>query len=378
LTIYWTEWKFLRKKGSDMYIGRLIIVTLIIFFIQYILFRNFGCKGIYYKRYFSRESVFEGDKVFLIEEIYNAKILPAPWLIVESKISGALVFGDTENLRTRHEGLYKSIFSLYPYTRIIRKHTVLCTKRGEYIPCNVNITNGSLFGGGTRTFEVETKCRLVVYPKIRSLRELPVKHHNIFGDILMKRWILKDPFLVAGTNEYTYNEPLNLINWKATARSNSIRVNNLDFSSEHKIMVLMNIDLSQDQWTSPPGPEIVEALIQITASFVYKSLGTGIETGFGTNACCNFNEEIGIIRPGTGNEHLYAILGNMARIRLQRHLSFYTYLKNEVENIKANYDYLIVSWYDSDEIQKYVKMLINKGNSVFMFTGKDMRITEDI
>jgi len=361
-----------------MFIYRLLIVSIVLFFAQILIFEFFGRRKIEYKRYFDRDYVFEGEQVMMVEEIHNAKLLPLPWLRIESKINENLMFGsDSENLRVRYESLHESIFTLMPFTRITRKHNVFCNKRGEYILGSVYMSSGNLLGGANVSkMEMPSAAKLLVYPKISPISELPVRHHNILGDILMKRWILKDPFLKAGTNEYTYNEPLSLINWKATARAASLRVHNLDFSSEHKIMILMNVDLSEDQWTYPKEAEIVETLISIAASFAYKSLGMGIETGFATNACCYFNQEIPSIRPKAGSEQLHKILSTMCRIKLMRHLAFHTFLKNELDSGAKNHDYLILSMYESDEINKQLKQLGDKGNSYRLLTRKDLDILE--
>lgn len=337
------------------------------------VFSSFGLKKIKYHRYFDKRFVFEGESVSMIEEISNNKILPVPWLKVESKIDENLLFGSgSENLKVRHKSLHESVFMLYPFTRIKRIHHVVCAKRGEYNLENVYLSSGSLLGGsGERTVISHSESSLVVYPKIQNVRDLPLKHHNIFGQILMKRWIIRDPFYIAGTNEYTFSEPLNMINWKATARTGALRVHNLDFSSEHKIMLLMNVDLEQDQWTTPADLEIVELLIGISASFVYQALKMGIETGYATNASCRFNEEIPSVDPKSGNEQLHTILQCMSRIRARRFVTFHTFLKNISEK-NEKYDYLILSWYDSREIRRYIDVIEKKGSSVLFLSRRDL------
>lgn len=359
-----------------MYIYRFVLAAILLIIIQMIIFIIFSQKKLVYRRYFSKDRVFEGDDVFMIEEIYNNKILPEPWIKIESQISDNLLFGGTEDLYIKHEGLHESIFSILPYTKITRKHKVICSKRGVYNLGNVYISSGTLLGGGATEKEFETLSNLVVFPKIDMISELPIKNHNVFGEYIMKRWILKDPFIISGTREYTYSEPLKMINWKATARTNSLRVNNLDFSSDHKVMILLNIDLSEDEWKASQEPDVFEKLIRIAATFAYESLKKGIETGFGTNASRKFNEKIDIIRPKGGSEQIIKILSAMSEMKHKRHLSFHTFLKNEVEVKTTNYDYLIISWYTSSKLTKYADILLSKGNSVLFLIRKDLSIIE--
>jgi hypothetical protein len=56
-------------------------------FLQSKYFGFTAFKKFTYLRRFSRRAAFEGEAVELVEELYNCKLAPNPWLRVESRIS---------------------------------------------------------------------------------------------------------------------------------------------------------------------------------------------------------------------------------------------------------------------------------------------------
>ena len=57
-----------------------------------------GISRITYTRSFNVKAVFEGEKIEMIDEISNKKVLPVPWLRLESKISENLQFQKMSNI----------------------------------------------------------------------------------------------------------------------------------------------------------------------------------------------------------------------------------------------------------------------------------------
>ena len=60
--------------------------------------------------------------------------------------------------------------------------------------------------------------------------------------------------MVSGVREYTYSDPLNRINWKATARTGKFKVHNLDFTANPRLMIYLNVDISENMWDAVTEP----------------------------------------------------------------------------------------------------------------------------
>ena len=75
-----------------MKIHWIIFVALVIISLQAWIARKWMLKGISYNRFFSVYRAFEGQEIEMVERISNKKLLPVPWLRIESKISENLEF----------------------------------------------------------------------------------------------------------------------------------------------------------------------------------------------------------------------------------------------------------------------------------------------
>ncbi|NLO81972.1 MAG: DUF58 domain-containing protein [Clostridiales bacterium] len=342
-----------------------IFVTALIIILQSFIFRKNGLKKIRYTRYFNIPAVFEGQEVEMVEVISNEKLLPVPWLRVESKISAYLQFQKQFNLDIQHQQFHKSLFSLTSYMRITRRHKIKCLKRGCYYLDSVAMTCGDLFGFQdiSKTFNLD--ARLLVYPKLIRMEEIPLPFHSWQGDVTVKRWIVDDPFMVAGVREYTYGDPLNRINWKATARTGKFKVNNLDFTANPRLMIYLNVDISENMWDAVTEPERIERGISYAASIAQHAISRGIEVGFGSNGyLIDHKDEPIRIPPRCSSEHLISIFEALAKLVIARRVTFFTFLEQDLAKGVTGMDFLIITSYVSERMSSQVKRLEEYGNAV--------------
>ncbi len=342
-----------------------IFVAVLITILQSYIFTKYGLRKIRYARYFNVPAVFEGQEVEMVEVISNEKLLPVPWLRVESKISANLEFQRQFNLDIQHQQFHKSLFSLTSYMRITRRHRVKCLKRGCYLLNSVAMTCGDLFGfqNTSRTFSLD--AQLLVYPKLMRLDEIPLPHHSWQGDVTVRRWIVDDPFMVSGVREYTYGDPLNRINWKATARTGKLKVHNLDFTANPRLMIYLNVDISESMWDAVTEPERIERGICYAASIAQHAISRGIEIGFGSNGYLVDNEGEPVrIPPRCSSEHLISIFEALAKLVVARSVTFFTFLEQDLAKGVTGMDFLIITSYVSERMQNQIKRLEEYGNAV--------------
>ena len=70
----------------------LLLVAGLLAFGQMLLFKRAGLRGVAVDRRFTKARVFAGESLEMIETIENRRILPVPWLRIESRISPFLRF----------------------------------------------------------------------------------------------------------------------------------------------------------------------------------------------------------------------------------------------------------------------------------------------
>lgn len=351
-----------------MNITWLIFIVAVLIIVQGYIFRKFGLRHLSYQRYFNVTTCYEGDQIEMVERIANRKLLPVPWVRLESSLSAHLKFMRQQG-QTISEGQmfqnHRSLFSLMPYTQIVRRHKFICLRRGIYKLDSATLTIGDLFGIFTRFQRLTLQRELIVYPRPVLPDEAELPSHSWQGDVTVRRWIVHDPFMFAGIREYQYGDPMTDINWKATARSNRMQVNQHDFTADRRVMVYLNVEDHEKMWNQVSDEELIERGISYAAGIIEQAIYAGMEAGFTTNGYLKEGAKEPIrIQTGGGRGHFEYILEHMARMTIARSVPFDTLLEQEVRAARTNLDIILITTYMNDGLYQLAENLQRSGNSV--------------
>ncbi|OBZ14086.1 hypothetical protein A8L34_08935 [Bacillus sp. FJAT-27264] len=347
----------------------ILFVAALLLIISFIYQKN-ALKAISYDRYFSRKAVYEGEELEMVEEIVNAKLLPLPWLRMESSIATGLEFGRQENLGISSGDIYQnhvSLFYLRSYRHIKRRHTLVGERRGFYTLESVTMTTGDLFGFSRVVKTFPLQLELLVYPELISFDEVPLPVHSWLGELAIKRWIVEDPFLTAGIREYSAGDSMGMVNWKATARTGVMQVHKNDYSADSRLMICLNVEVSESMWRNITDVERIELGIRYAATVAGYALDHGIETGF----ICNGRLVDGDARepvlsgPIAQQEEMLELL---ARLTLDRTLPMNRLLELQAENGTRDTDYLIITCHQGADLLEAAVQLMQEGNGVEWLT----------
>jgi|HigsolmetaGSP12D_1036236.scaffolds.fasta_scaffold01341_2 uncharacterized protein (DUF58 family) len=332
------------------------------------VYRRRALKGVTYARHFSRTVAYEGDTIEMVERIANRKLLPVPWLRLESLMPRALVFGQQAGLDIRSGERFQnhqSLFSLRPYRQITRRHRVLCAKRGWYRLQSATMTAGDPLGLATVVRRFPLELELLVYPRGVPLRELPLPSHSWLGDIAVRRWIAEDPFLVAGVREYRSGDPLRAVNWNATARTGTLQVHKRDYTADHRLMICLNLEVTETMWNVVTDPDRIEQGIRYAASALEYAIGLGLAAGFLCNGWVAGQEKRPVrAEPETGSLQAARLLETMAKLQLELSANMAWLLEQEAEAGAQDADYLIVTCHTDEKLRKAADRLKRQGNGV--------------
>lgn len=348
-----------------MWVYKLLLAAIVVLLIESYLVLKYGLSKVSIERGFDTLHANFGQSVHLIEKISNKKIIPVPWLKVESRIDSGLQFGRQEDLNILQDEFHISIFSMLPYTRIIRTHDVKCVKRGFYHLKSAALTARSITGSISAGKDETTDAKLYVFPRTLAMLEMNFPSHSWQGDSVVRRWILEDPFIHAGIREYTLSDPMKNINWKASARFGTLQVNQYDPTAQHRLMILLNVDTKLNQWTVTDEPERIEYGISVAATLFEYAFKNVIEAGFGSNGFLKDMEKQPIrIEPAIGKHHQIKVMENLARLVILRSVSFNTLLDRELDKSPNNIDYLLITAVIDNDTEEKICRLRGKGNSV--------------
>jgi len=348
------------------WIMRFTAVSLILILLEYLAYRRWAMTGLKYDRVFSTRQAFEGETIQMLETIRNEKPLPLPLLTVESRMNGNLSLSSHANLEVNEIGYHKSLFTLMPFSKITRTHQVTCLKRGFYEVKSLAVCIHDLFGLiRVAENEIAVHAGIIVYPKLFDPGLFDLPSHSLMGNLIVRRWIAEDPFLLSGVREYESGDPMKSINWKASAKTGDLKVNQFVHSANTKLMMLLNVESSEAQWGRDGDTEPVEQGISICATLAKKTIDQGMEAGFAANGQPYGNNHGMIyLECMSGEQQLYALWESMAMLNLRRVMSFHTFLQTQVESGLRDCDILVFTTYVDEEIDKQVTLLRMAGNSV--------------
>lgn len=332
--------------------------------LQSLIYRHLGMRALRYKRAFSKQYAYVGEEVELVEVIRNAKPLPLPWLRVESRMSPHLQFGRQEDMEITGDQYHRSVFFLGMFSQVTRRHHVKLLKRGYYPVGTVALTGGDLFGGSQQTLQLDTGACITVYPRLLGPDETDIPSSRWQGDLLVKRWIVSDPFLVSGIREYRPGDMQRDIHWGATARTGVMQVKTHEHTADPRLLVLLNVQAAELQWSDlmEYEQEAIEYGISLAATALVKALEAGVEAGFAANAPVWGEETPIYLPPRRSPTQAEEILDALARMRILRVRNFPTLL-DDLGKV-TGMDILLLSCYDSALIQEKVALLRAMGNTV--------------
>lgn len=332
------------------------------------IYRRFALRHVGYSRHFSKEAVFAGQEVEMVERIVNRKLLPLPWVRLESMIGQGLVFGAMANLDVSGGDKFqnhRSLFSLRSYRQIVRRHKVVCAKRGYYRLDSATMTAGDPVGFVRPSKRFPLSLELTVYPTPMRLEELPLPNHSWLGDIAVRRWIVEDPFLTSGTREYRSGDSLRAVNWKATARTGRMQVHRKDYTADHRLMICLNLEVHEGMWSAVIDPPRIERALQYAATVAAYAMEQGIETGLLSNGLAYGAPRTPIrFVPSGGGAHATAMLEAMARLQLETVMTMPDLLEAEAKTDPKDTDYLIITCHRGEKLEARVEELRRRGNGI--------------
>jgi hypothetical protein len=308
------------------------------------LYRAFIFKNLDIGRSFEPDGVFPDDTASFEITITNRKLFPVTWLKLLQWFPNGIDLVDGEDVPPSSQSKYihDMVISVMPFRRIKRTYRVKCRKRGYYrLIDDVTLVSTDALGTEEYTAKRKAPAYIAVFPRIVDFDARFNPADTFQGEFFVKRWIMEDPIAVSGIREYTYSESLRSINWKATAKSQALKVNKYDFTSDSKAVIFYYLP-SYDCTVGILDEEEIESTISCAASIAVMMLNMGVPAGMVTNAHLITGTDSRCIHPGTGQALAMKILTAFSAITSYRKYGFTEVLEDIKELSDARTEVIIV------------------------------------
>ena len=237
-------------------------------------------KGLSAALSFSKGRVNEGDDLELIEVIENAKWLPIPHLHVKFMTASSFIFENSDNCAVTDHYYRNDIFTLIGYQTTKRTLAFKASKRGFYEINNVDLISGDIFFRRTFASHDDNVARLYVYPKLIERNELNTVLLNNQGEINTLLSLNVDEYSYIGTREYAPGDMIKHINWKRSAKENTLMTNIYSPVIEHEVTMIVNLHPFYEN----DKIRLLEYIIRIVATLGKLCLDNNVHLHIYTNA----------------------------------------------------------------------------------------------
>lgn len=225
-----------------MIVFRIGIIAFCLIFLQRYLYKKLWDKELSVSVSFSKKGMKEGTTGEVLEVIENRKRLPLPMLKVKFQTSRNLEFSDELGSKTTDQYYRNDVFQIGSMERITRKLSFVAKKRGYYCINGIDMVGSDLFFSAQMVKSSQEECYLYVYPKAFDSREFRLSLQQLNGEVLAKRHMLEDPFEYRGIREYQPYDDIRSVNWKATAKTGALKVNQKNYTALQTIRIYINME----------------------------------------------------------------------------------------------------------------------------------------
>jgi hypothetical protein len=183
---------------------------------------------------------------------------------------------------------------------------------------STDLIASDLFLTAQMSDEVPQNSTIYVYPRPFESEEFNLSLRQLNGEVLAKRHLLEDPFEYRGIREYQPYDSMKSINWKASARTGELKVNQNNYTALKSIRIFMNLEDSGVLKKA----ECVEASIRIAAGLCRFFLSQGMQVSCYGNGADLFTGEIVALENGGGITHMNTIYRALARCNTANVINF--------------------------------------------------------
>lgn len=337
-----------------------------------ILYNKFWDYGLHADVNWEDTELTEGSFTKVTERLENRKWLPMAVVNIKFKIDKSFEYLCDEN-SSRTDYSYRSdSMALLPYQRVMRTFEVSAVKRGYYELDSVEVVSTGIFYGQVlaKTFPLEKG--IFVYPRNSRHPVVVETCQRIMGSVVNNYVMQEDPFEFRGIREYTRTDPRNKINWKASARSNSLKVNQFFSTHEPYIVILLSVEMESMLFFE----NLIEESIRVVRNFVEKCLKMGIPVKIISNAVDKITGKQIIVETGGSQNHLNTILKKLAVLDGKTMVKPMAELIGELRE-EGNPYYILLSSCQRPELQTAFETLAEGKGEWMIFRHYDMKETAE-
>lgn len=269
-----------------------------------------------FERHLAQTHTFAGEEIRMVLSVTNSKPVPLGWMHIQDRLPLDITVVDARS-NVRQEGTYQVLeqsTAISWYEKVSWAYSIKCDRRGYYRFGPATIDSGDIFGFYRKRMVTERSDRLIVYPKVVPLSELGIPSFHALGESRSRVPLHEDVSLPSTVREYRRGDPLNRVAWKASAKSQGLRVRTFDPSASVTVMLVVCVETTSRRWEGY-NPERLERTITAAASIAAYAFDRRHAVGLLSNGALIESTRSMRIDPSRSPAQLPQIMEALATIR---------------------------------------------------------------
>ncbi len=292
----------------------ILIGLSVLLFISNNVYKRYWPTGIKADVHFSNDKAVEGDSVDLCQVIEYTGKLPLPWVRVKFQISRDITVPHSTGGTVTDRYSRMDIMHVGRNEKVTRRIPVECPKRGQHRIFSVDVVSSDPFHTRNLVTSFGGNNGITVFPRRTDIPQIIDAAHRMMGEYVVRRSRMEDPFMFRGVREYVPGDQMSHINWRVTARTDELAVNQFDYTSDLSVSIWLAIEEHADRRDA----QLCEETIRIAATL----LGTFIDEGVPASLCSNgrdcFTGQAFRSGHGSSSQHKDSCLTALARIDAEK------------------------------------------------------------
>lgn len=294
----------------------IILLAIILYLSQAIYFSKHWTDNLSANISFHKTHAKIGDSVDLFIELTNKKRLPLPVLYVKFKTSRTFLHQTTENSTVSDYYYRNDVFSILGNQQVKRSLTFTTTKRGYFTIDTINMVVNDMFFRRSGGCNLPNHCALYVFSDtLHGRKELQLTK-TLIGDILTKN-LYADPLSFRGIRNYSTSDEMRYINWKSSAKQQTLMVNTYFDTQTTSVVLIANFDTH----TMIHADQTREYIVKLCATLIESMNKQHFALQLLSNAPDIVTGLSVTTKMGSGNEHAKTLCEALARINITDSLS---------------------------------------------------------
>lgn len=337
-----------------MEIVAIVVLILIGIGIEVQIYKKRVIPQIVYDCHFSQDEAIEGDMLEIIETVMNPSGLFVPCLKSEISTSNHLEFAGNASTVNDQTRSLASLFAVKAKQKVRRSWKVKCQRRGAFKLEDTTVVASDLFGCYHYSNMLKLRSNLIVLPRPIDVSGYINRENDMQGDKVVRRFILEDPFVVAGVREYTSRDSMNQIHWGITARQGQLMVRNNEATSKKSLTILLNNQLYSEQLKEPMHDERLELAIKIAAGELDKTISTSTPVRLLANGAVDESQQDLVTSLMWGQGHVHELFVLLAKLGNTFTEHFDKFLARYNESIQST-EVIIISCYIDEPMLEFIR-----------------------